>query len=293
MKVLSIKRYVSHKKDGFNYSDVSSKSPLGIGPSEMVLIGAIVLGIIITALSFWYFERPRGLLVEIHNQEAHVIGYGGRKDHIVIPDYYEGIPITAIKANAFEGDTHLTEVTLNNYMKHLESEVFKNSDLDTLNIVDESVLTRIGNNAFYGTPFLENIKQDSMYIVGRVIIGYDVFLEETFTIPQEILGIGDYAFKDNETIETIHVNEDLRVIGQYSFSNMKNLVSIHFPFHSEINIIEAYAFKDSTNLAEVNGPVESDVSRIGNNAFKNTIFRANEPSQYYQFGNIRVEEPIE
>ncbi len=292
---MAFKRYVSHNKDSVNYvDDQGDKTRIKIGPSEVFLVLAIIIGAIVTLWAFWVYQRPEGLTIEIFGNEAIVRSYEGTEETIEIPDYYQGVPVTTIGANVFKDNDALMQITLGENITTIQHSAFKGSALETLIIADKSILWFIERKAFDDTPYLALNKSAGFYKIGDVIVDYDeAYFDSHLVIPPDILAIGDNVFAYNDTVETVTFSEGLKVIGSKSFYHMEVLERIEFPTSVDLLEIGDSAFKDSTNLASIDGPVKSSIQRIGSHAFKNTIFRNEQSDEYYQFGNIRVEEPID
>lgn len=76
---------------------------------------------------------------------------------------------------------------------------------------------------------------------------------KNLTIPSSYLGIGEYAFSENEVLETVTLNEGLETIGNNAFSRTTNLKSINFP--TTLKTIGNFCFQ-YTSLEEVSFPEE-------------------------------------
>lgn len=105
------------------------------------------------------------------------------------------------------------------------------------------------------------------------ISGLDNFSERELKIPSDIDGypvrtIGEDAFKDNETIESVHIPSSVKTIGVSAFEKAYKLQEVHFKDDSQLNIIEAHAFDNARDLRAIDLP--KTLHTIGDGAFKNT-----------------------
>jgi len=116
--------------------------------------------------------------------------------------------------------------------------------LDEVRFPDESVLTIIGDSAFYECPELTKIH-----------------------FPASLTTIGRYAFVNCAELSEVRFPDDsaLTIIGVYAFSGCVELSKIHFP--ASLSTIGAYAFEDCTELTELYFPHLSVLTEIGHRAF--------------------------
>ncbi|MEE1132612.1 MAG: leucine-rich repeat protein, partial [Caryophanon sp.] len=143
-------------------------------------------------------------------KEMHVYEtQNGNATHITISDYVNGLPVTVIRARAFDlyhvsgadsqdydsesfngWGTRLEKITLPKTLKRIEERAFVDNSLKTLEL-PESV-QYIGNRAFSGNQLT------------------------TLTIPNGVQHIGDYAFEGNR-LTNVTIPEGVKVIGNRAF----------------------------------------------------------------------------
>ena len=109
------------------------------------------------------------------NSTGYTVTGAGQDSVIIIPATYDGQPVTAIGERAFAYSNHnadILSVTIPDSVTIIDRNAFHNrSELTTVNIGENSLLTAIGNNAFSGCGALESI-----YIpAGVTALGDSVF----------------------------------------------------------------------------------------------------------------------
>ncbi len=149
---------------------------------------------------------------------------------IVVPDYIEDVPVTAIGAGAFNGRTLPTEVIIPETVTTIENAAFMNcTSLETI-IIPDSV-TYIGESAFQGCTALKN-----------VVIGNGV------------KEIGDIAFKGCTALTALDLGDSVETVGNGAFFGCSALTKVYVP--ATVNSIGSFAFgyvQDGSNEAPVSG----------------------------------------
>lgn len=80
-----------------------------------------------------------------------------------------------------------------------------------------------------------------------------------------VTSIGDFAFQNRGSLESVDLPERLKVVGRYSFQNCGSLVGVRLP--ENVSSVGDYAFQNCGSLAGVELP--KGMSFIGNCAFQN------------------------
>ena len=104
----------------------------------------------------WSYDLSNGLQYTINpdGQSYSVTGIGTCTDtDIVIPETYEGLPVTSIGDGAFSGCSLLTSINISNSVTSIGEDAFYNCS-SLISIVIPDSVTSIGNNAFYGCSSL-------------------------------------------------------------------------------------------------------------------------------------------
>ena len=123
---------------------------------------------------------------------------------LVIPETFEGYPVTAIGGNAFCG-LDLTEVTIPDSVTIIEDQAFMACEKLT-KVTISNGLTEIGASAFEGCCSLEKI-----------------------TIPQSVTRIGKQAFLGCMELSDVVIPEGVTSIGECAFGCCWNLTEVTIP----------------------------------------------------------------
>ena len=135
---------------------------------------------------------------------------------IVIPSEYRGVPVTGIYG--FDNCTELTSITLPDTITKIADYTFENcTSLKTITI-PESV-NRIGYDAFEGTPWLENKRNESPMVIVNSVLVDGKKCEGEVVIPDNVTSIADHAFMNCENVESVSIPESVEYIGRKAFYN--------------------------------------------------------------------------
>ena len=189
---------------------------------------------------------------------------------IEVPD-----SVTIIGNWAFSNCASLTSITMPNGVTIIGIEAFI-SCWSLTGIEIPCSVTSIGSGAFNDCSSLTSINVDeanksykSMDGVlftkdGKTLVVYPCKKSEaTYTIPNSVTGIGDYAFYWCNNIRNIEMPDSVTSIGDYAFYLCVNLVSIEIP--SSVTSIGDYAFWRCRSLTSIEIP--DSVTSIGDGAF--------------------------
>ena len=187
-----------------------------------------------------FMDASSGFIYKEHDDYAEIKGYSGTDTEVLIPEYYNGLPITVIGERAFIRCENVKSVTLTEY-----------------------VLT-IGRNAFKDCTALETI--ENYQTIGRLAYGafHGCIALKSFTIPQRIEEISASLFEDCAALESVEILGNLKAVGEYAFKNCKALKEI--AISDGAKSIGDSAFAGCVALTEIT--LGSGLEAIGSSAFE-------------------------
>ena len=131
------------------------------------------------------------------------VGTATNETHIVIPSYYNGLPVTSIDYGAFWGCKSLENIVIPNSVTTIGANAFTNCDSLTNIIIPDSV-TSIGGSAFWSCDNLKSVTIGN----GITTIENQLFLDcdflESVIIPVSVTNISKYAFDFCESLKYIY-----------------------------------------------------------------------------------------
>ena len=185
-------------------------------------------------------------------------------DVVIIPEIYNGSPVTTIGSSAFSGCTSLTSVEIPSSVTSIGSYAFDGCTSLTSVTIPSSVTT-IGNDAFRGCTSLESITVDENNTAyksidgvlynkdGTILICYPAGKKDTsFTIPNSVTSIGNYAFYGCTSLTSVEIPSSVTSIESWAFCYCTSLKSVEIP--SSVTTIGEAAFEDCTSLESITIP---------------------------------------
>ena len=215
---------------------------------------------------------PGLVFVPINNNTAYRVWRGSATGAIVIPAYYNGLPVTSIgystdttTSGAFGETAAVTSITFarGSQLTTIDRYAFYNCTGLT-SIILPNTVTFIGIEAFTCTSLT------SVHIpAGVTSIGQSVFANCTgltsVTLPANLTTINTQAFYGCTGLTSITIPASVTEIGGGAFYNCNSLGSITIP--EGVTSIGGNAFGSCTSLESITLP--ANVTSIGNSAFSN------------------------
>jgi uncharacterized repeat protein (TIGR02543 family) len=207
-----------------------------------------------------------------------------------LPDFSYTATITAIPASQVPSAANLIGVTVGNIVTSIGTSAFQESGVTTVTFAPTSILSSIGDTAFYLCTALTSITiPDSVTSIGtsafqesgvttvtfsptstRQSIGNYVFYLciglTSVTIPDSVTSIGEGVFYLCTALTSITIPDSVTSIGTSAFRGC-GLTSITFSPTSTLQSIGDTAFRDCTALTSITIPTL--VTSIGTDAFYN------------------------
>ncbi len=198
-----------------------------------------------------------------------VEGIGTATDaEIVIPDLYEGKPVTGVKYNAFKGNAQITSVTMGDGVTTLGTGAFGEcSSLREIRLSEK--LTTIGWSAFSEcTELTEIVLPDSVTTLGDRAFSECTKLKNV-TLSNGLTKFGESVFYDCEALEFNEYDNALYLGSKQNkyllLAQATNTSIDSCTIHANTKFIYEYAFLDCRRLPEITIP--ASVKAIGQQAF--------------------------
>lgn len=166
---------------------------------------------------------------------------------IIIPSYYEGLPVISIAEDAFRDFYTLKSIVINEGILSISANAFWNC-YDLTSITLPNGLESIGEYAFYDCESLLTLTiPDSVTEIAEGAFFWCTSITQ-ITIPNNITNIANYLFSNSENLSSITMSAQVTSIGEYAFANTA-LTSYVIP--SGVTVIEEGLFEDCLHLTSV------------------------------------------
>ena len=171
---------------------------------------------------FHYYTDGLSFAYDESNDCYSVFEYTGSDEIVIIPDEYEGKPVTRIDGYAFTNSRHITSVRFSDNIEFIGSCAFQGCDkIEYMDLPDSLVSTDYG--VFWGVSSLKEI-----------------------TLPEGFVTLGAWTFAYCEDLESAKLPESLETIYGWAFMECHSLTSIEIP--ANVNLIDMYAFGHCESL---------------------------------------------
>lgn len=243
-----------------------------------------------------YDESEDELIYDlINNGQEYAIRMGrtGEAGKVVIPEIYNGLPVTTIQSEGFMRK-NIKSVLIPYTITVIEDQAFAYTPYLTTVIFCSETLPSFGENVFIQyEPILrifvpvqsltaykaaENFDDYSDIIYSKSIIDADGFaiynnmliqylgVSNRVEVPEGVTEISDYALYYCIKLNTVVIPNSLISIGKYAFSSCRTLSEIVFSGDSSLTFIDRASFSYCENLININIP--KSLETIGISAFE-------------------------
>ncbi|MBE6812346.1 MAG: hypothetical protein E7523_05640 [Ruminococcaceae bacterium] len=188
--------------------------------------------------------------------------------------------LVSIGEVAFSSCELLTMVDIADGVTEIEDSAFQNCTSLTTVIIPDSV-TSIGSNVFSYCDSLVEIEVDQnnnyyssingvLYNKDKtILIHYPASKSDTsFTIPESVVCIEDYAFRNCTSLTSVNFPDNIDSIGDFAFSECTSLSVVDIP--ESVTSIGLSAFYYCTSLTTIKMP--NKVMSIGGEVFSETAY---------------------
>ncbi len=171
-----------------------------------------------------------------------------------------GESVTSLGAQSFRDCGSLTDIEIPDGVTDIGDEAFYNCDL-LWSISLGAGVESIGERAFFCKSLTQiTVSEDNITFSSRegnlysndgtILLQYAIGKDDaTFTVPQGVTSIGDFAFYDCDRITGIIVGDDVTEINREAFFDCDSLISV--TLGSSVAEVEKKAFYECSNLFEV------------------------------------------
>lgn len=164
---------------------------------------------------------------EIINKEASIVKFNGNKKdiNIIIPDTYDGKPVTEIKQDAFSDNLKIQTIIL------------------------PKTLKRIQKRAFCGCKYLKEIEiPNSVIHIDEDVFFYCISLEK-ITLSNNLKSIPYRTFSHCFKLQDFILPDSIETIVEHAFCNCKNLTEIKLP--KNLKSLHVTSFHGCENLSKI------------------------------------------
>ena len=208
--------------------------------------------------------------------------YKGSADRLAIPAKIAGKTVTSIRYSAFYSCDSLTSVSIPDSVEQIGTNLFVGcSKLKTISVSPDH-------------PYFATIDGVLFRKADKALISYPAGIKSsTYTIPQGIASIGDYAFDSCTSLTSVSITDSVTSIGDYAFGSCTFLTSVSIP--DSVTSIGDRAFSYCKSLTSVSIP--NSVAAIGDYAFSDcpnltlTVPRNSYAAEYAKTNNIPYTYP--
>jgi hypothetical protein len=192
--------------------------------------------------------------------EYSISKYTGSGVNVVIPDSYNGLPVTEIDGNAFEHKASIESITIPDSITKIGNFAFENCTSLTSVTIPVGVTT-VGYNIFSRCTSLSSISvadgntsfqsQDGiLYNYGKTqLLAVPAAISGSVTIPATVTHIAAQAFAYCTSLNNITIPSGVTSIIEAAFYNCSSLTSITIP--NTVEFIDSRAFSACINLTSV------------------------------------------
>lgn len=203
-----------------------------------------------------------------------VVGFTEDYYNRIIPDEYNGLPVTELYTSALE-NSQMEKIKIGKNVDTIGWYVFSNClNLNYIEVDKDNKYFKSDNGILYDYDMKE-------------LICYPSSLKgSTFVLPTTVTSLGYFAFENNKNLEEVTLNDNITIIEGSCFYKAKKLKTINkmdnvkeitryafydceklenIVFSNTLNTIGAYAFANCTSLKSLT--INENVETIGAFAF--------------------------
>lgn len=210
-----------------------------------------------------YYE---GYAFYVNDDGVTISAYNGNSVTLNIPVMINGMPVTEIAPNAFNGNSSVTSAIIPIEVTKIGEQAFMNckSLVSVTMLAGEDARLEIGARAFYGcaqlTDFIVNEGARISDFGEYVFDGTEIIERE-----QDFVVVADVLIAYSGSDMSIEVPSGVRYIATDAFKDCGFITEITFETGSVLETIDEYAFLNCTGIESITLP--SSIRYVRNNAF--------------------------
>ena len=216
------------------------------------------------------------------------------QSRIVIPESFNGKPVTQIFDGAFSGASNLKTISLPDSITFVGDGAFENCE--NLEYFEDSYAYYLGNAKNQKLVLVEakdptmtscTLSDNTVAICDKAFQNCSNLIKIT---AKNIKSVGSYAFSGCESLTTAIIPKGTTSIGKESFKDCQALKEITIP--ATVSVIEESAFENCIALKTVTFEAGSVLTKINNSAFYgcSALTKITIPEKVIYIGNQKVND---
>lgn len=165
--------------------------------------------------------------------------------------------LTEISAGAFSGCISLESIVIPPSVTRVSWNTFRGCE-KLADITFPEKLNYIGGSAFEDTKWLADRQQENPYVIIDNILIDGTAVTGEAVIPDGVIEIGEYAFRNNENITSVIMPDSVTIVEERAFDECINLENVRFS--ESIENMDYCIFAGCEKLTHLDIPDEVDIS---------------------------------
>lgn len=161
------------------------------------------------------------------NNDGYIITeYVGKESDVVIPPYYDGLPVTEIAKSAFSNkftENGLNGVIISENVQKIGNYAFFNCTKLTY-VELPSTLREICTGAFSYTGITEINLSENLINIERQAFSFSALT--SVDIPDSVENLGEFTFKNCTALKSVIIGNGLKIIKEQTFANCSALKQV-------------------------------------------------------------------
>ncbi|MFC6207551.1 leucine-rich repeat domain-containing protein [Levilactobacillus tongjiangensis] len=232
-------------------------------PADMAVTAApVVTATVQPQLAYQLNDAGSGYILTGYTDKA--TAAASTATSLVIPDFYQGKPVTVVGTNAFKG-AGLTAVTFGKNLQWIEAGAFENNLLKSIKLPDG--VWSVGESAFAHNQ-LTTVDLNQVSAINAYAFSDNAIT--SLTIPDNVTGIAAYAFQNN-AMTKLALNQKVVSIGSGAFQNNQIQGQLVLPDTLTLLGVQAFENNQLTGVTLDSGLTMLNTGVFANNQLTGTL----------------------